>query len=168
MAEENGNGLLTILLVVILFFFLIAIIAGACAYPYYQQGYTVSCFKDMVDNSNNNIKMKLNGATHYTSLHPKENIIPKMQEVDKKGKKALIAILADWCGHCKNLKDSKILEKIAQKCHVYVISDKHYQAGQIMQKANSEGFPTLVIYSGGKMDLYKGPRSKEAIMNQLM
>lgn len=111
----------------------------------------------------------LTGGIHYLSLNPNDNIIEKFNELKKKNKTALIAVIAPWCGYCKKLKNSGVLKKIAKKYPVLVIDDKHPQTEDLMHLLQAEGFPALGIFGHGKLFPYRGQRSYESIipiMNQ--
>ncbi len=60
------------------------------------------------------------------------------------GKGVLICLLADWCGHCKRLKESGELDKVAMTNPVMVASDENEHTSSIMNEYKSRGFPTLL------------------------
>lgn len=116
-------------------------------------------FTDLVKVSNDNIKHKMMGGKYYHALSPNEDITSKLKDP------SLIAVLADWCGHCRRLKDSGTLAEVSKKIPVITISDQHGQAQQLMQSAKSSGFPTLIVFKSGDMKLYKGDRSARDILS---
>lgn len=76
----------------------------------------------------------------------------------------IIAILAPWCGHCKNLKKSGMLEELSKHIRVIEIDDKHKNTKDILSAVKSEGFPTLVLYKQGNLIRYDGERTTESIV----
>lgn len=122
-------------------------------------------FANVVAVNNDNIKNKITGGKHYHALNMNEDLMQELQKL--KGKKLLIAVLADWCGFCKKLKDSNVLRDVSKTNHTLVLNDKHPQSGQLMQKVQSKGFPTLILFDGNTMKLYEGPRDANAIKNAL-
>lgn len=80
---------------------------------------------------------------------------------------ALVAVLADWCGYCKKLKQSGALDKVAKKFKVVIIDDNHPQTKQVMESTQSQGFPTLAIFDNGKLHKYEGPRDHSSIIQEL-
>lgn len=98
-----------------------------------------------------------------------ENFYIKLKQSDslesKLDEKTFVAILAPWCGFCKKIKESGVLEKLSKKIKVIEIDDKHPQAEDIMESANSEGFPTLIIYKNNNFYKYKGDRSLNSLLN---
>lgn len=105
----------------------------------------------------------LKGGLYYKHLNSNDNLQMKMEKAmedpimkNRKNKIAVIAVLAPWCGYCKRLKESGVLQKVAKKYPVLVIDDQHPQSGEVMKMLNSEGFPTLGIFNNGKLMPYKG------------
>lgn len=78
----------------------------------------------------------------------------------------VLAILAPWCGYCKKLKASKVLEKASDSIKIVEISDKHQDCIDIMKKVKAPGFPSLIVVRNGNMKLFEGDRTVEGILNE--
>ena len=121
-------------------------------------------FNDSMKYNNETIKNVLGGGFHYKALGPKDDIVKKFQDLDKSQKIAIVAVMAPWCGYCKRLKSSGVLRKIANKHPVLTMDDQHPQTRDVMRAMEGEGFPSIGVYSDGKLIPYKGERSYEAIV----
>ena len=105
-------------------------------------------------------------ATDPESQQHKKNI----QEINKhaqKGGKSVLALTADWCGHCKHLKP--IFDKVGKKFKggsimvANVDQKMHHELK--MQPSQTDGFPTIRAYNGlstGGGD-YDGPRNEKGL-----
>ena len=84
-----------------------------------------------------------------------------------KGQKGLVAIVADWCGHCKALKPiyAKVANAHGKAFPLYYVDAVKYQDFTSNQ-LNVSGFPTIkVLDTNGKpYKDYSGERSFNAIM----
>lgn len=106
----------------------------------------------------------LSGGKNYVSLSVNDNIIDKLKEK----KTAVVAVLAPWCGYCKKLKSSGILNDIAKDFPVLVIDDKHPQTDDVMHLLQAEGFPAIGILNNGNIIPYRGDTKQlPSIMNSL-
>ena len=84
------------------------------------------------------------------------------------GKGVLICLLADWCGHCKRLKESGELGKVTMTNPVMVASDENEHTSSIMNEYKSRGFPTLLIMKkSGIVKPYDGSRMSQEIVKSL-
>ena len=84
------------------------------------------------------------------------------------GKGVLICLLADWCGHCKRLKESGELDKVAMTNPVMVASDENEHTSSIMNEYKSRGFPTLLtMKKSGMVKPYDGQRMSQEIVKSL-
>jgi len=81
--------------------------------------------------------------------------------------KYIVAVLADWCGHCRSLKASGELDSLAEDVKVFMMTDKHPEAKVLMESTGSRGFPTIVLVNNGKKSLYQGERTAQAILKAL-
>lgn len=110
------------------------------------------------------MKHKMMGGKHYNMLSDTSDV----QSTVMNGKgPALVAVLADWCGHCKMLKDSGTLLKISKKFPVHVVKDTHPQASSLLKSLESGGFPTLALYYQGDLKKYEGGRDPQSIIKVL-
>ena len=92
---------------------------------------------------------------------------------------------ADWCGYCKSMKpEYTALAEEAKKAlpdvHVTRFNMDKHSAAVASQRIGQEqfgvtvsddvrGFPTVIMYKkDGTRSLYKGPRTKEAMMSTMM
>lgn len=105
------------------------------------------------------------GGKHYHALSPSEDIQQKFSDLNKSKKTALVAILAPWCGYCKQLKSSGALKTVASKYDVIVMDDKHPQTEKVMETLKARGFPSLGFFSNGKLIPYDGERKAEDILH---
>lgn len=114
------------------------------------------------------------GKEHFTS--GKEGKLIKVPEqanekelmylIDKYNKegynKICTVFLADWCGHCKNMKKEKTLEKMASNgVIVFVISDE----SPLSKTMGVRGFPTIFCWKGTKKVQYEGEREASKLIN---
>lgn len=124
-------------------------------------------FTDTVKYNNDTIENVIKGGLCYKALGPQDNILERFERFDKKSKPALIAVMAPWCGYCRQLKASGVLTKVARKHPVLTLDDRHPQVENVMSLMDAKGFPALGIYSGGKLHPYRGPRDFESLNNTL-
>jgi len=126
------------------------------------------CFTNVMGSTGDTIKNKLMGGKFYKALNLQDDVVKVLQDMHKMGKKSgVIAILADWCGYCKQLKESGTLREVSKKAPVYVMTDQHKQTKELMTNVKAGGFPTLIIYKNGKFELYEGPRDAMSILSKL-
>ena len=99
----------------------------------------------------------------------KENPIESAKTVCREtGKGVLICLLADWCGHCKRLKESGELDKVAMTNPVMIVSDENEHTSSIMNEYKSRGFPTLLVMKkSGMVKPYDGQRMSQEIVKSL-
>lgn len=98
---------------------------------------------------------------HYT--HRTVNSINN-SSTDLLDKDCVIAILAPWCGHCKNLKKSGLLDQLSKYIEVKEIDDTHKNTRDIMAAVGSDGFPTIVLYRDGKLTGFRGERDISSLV----
>jgi thiol-disulfide isomerase/thioredoxin len=77
----------------------------------------------------------------------------------------VFVVAADWCGHCKKLKESGELEKVYSRMPVKLIPHDHPGTASVMKQVESNGFPTIIISKLGKAVKYDGQRTSEAILD---
>lgn len=75
-----------------------------------------------------------------------------------------VAVTADWCGHCKNLKKSGELDKLAKSVPVMVLDEKDPGASDVMAKLGAKGYPALGFVNGSEYTPYHGPRKASDIL----
>ena len=99
----------------------------------------------------------------------KENPIETAKTVCREtGRGVLICLLADWCGHCKRLKESGELDKVAMTNPVVIASDENEHTSSIMNEYKSRGFPTLLVMKkSGMVKPYDGSRMSQEIVKSL-
>jgi thiol-disulfide isomerase/thioredoxin len=157
----SSEGCCVIFCIVIL---VALIIAVACTCTQYQ---SPQCFVDCFNASNETIKHKIKGGKHFDFMNHTDDISKKLKVIHESGKPGLIALLADWCGYCKQLKSSNVLDDIAKTFHVIGMNDKHPQSNYMMKGVQAQGYPTLIIFYKGSMKKYEGPRTAQAIMDAM-
>jgi thiol:disulfide interchange protein len=155
----NNNNIIAIVALVFLFILLMGGICW-CNRDYFES------FTNVMKTNHDTITQKIKGGKHYHAMNSNEDLVLKLKELDQHGKPALIAILADWCGHCKRLKESGTLADVAKQVNVITLDDQHPQTQSLMQNIGSKGFPTLILYNKG-MKLYDGNRDSNSILSQL-
>lgn len=85
------------------------------------------------------------------------DIIEKLKNLP--GKYCTI-FLAEWCGHCKNLKKSGEIEKLAKMgIKVFCVSEDNPGT----KKLQIPGFPSIICWKNGKEHMYEGPRKAKEI-----
>ena len=74
-----------------------------------------------------------------------------------------IEFYAPWCGHCKKLAPTweEVATELKGKVNVAKVDVTENQA--LGQQFGVKGFPTLLLFKNGKMEKYKGARTKEAL-----
>ena len=99
----------------------------------------------------------------------KENPIETAKTVCREtGRGVLICLLADWCGHCKRLKESGELDKVSMTNPVVIASDENDHTSSIMNEYKSGGFPTLLVMKkSGMVKPYDGQRMSQEIVKNL-
>jgi thiol:disulfide interchange protein len=95
----------------------------------------------------------------YHSLLKNEKLKDYLKDKDS----VLVAILAPWCGHCKNMKKQNLLQDVSEQEFVVELDDKHTDAKDVMKAVDSKGFPTLCIYTQGDFFPYEGARDADSI-----
>ena len=80
------------------------------------------------------------------------------QQVSGK-KKAVLMFLADWCGHCKRLKASGLIDDLSKAgATVYIADDKCSLAKGV------SGYPTIKVRKNGSWRDHEGSRTVDSIM----
>ena len=107
-------------------------------------------------------------ATDPALPQHKKNI-QKINNHAQKGGKSVLALTADWCGHCKHLKP--IFDKVGKKFKggsimvANVDQKMHHELK--MQPSQTDGFPTIRAYNGlstnGDDYDYDGPRNEKGL-----
>lgn len=131
--------------IIIIIVILLSIVVGASVY----------CYKNKV--------------SYYTSTksYSKLNSSTTLQKSLTGKDKAIVAVLAPWCGYCTKLKKSKLLENVSKNFPVVELDDKHNEAKLVMKTVKSGGFPTLAIWRDGKLRKYNGPRTVSGLLTAL-
>ena len=134
---------------------------GAYNGPRTANAITSACKCNNVKSSDTNPKI--------IKVSNKENPIESAKAVCREtGKGALICLLADWCGHCKRLKESGELDKVSMTNPVIISTDENEHTSSIMNKYQSSGFPTLLtMKNNGMVKSYDGPRIAQEIVKSL-
>ena len=90
---------------------------------------------------------------------------------NKTGKKGLLLIYAEWCGHCTRFKpDYSKLDSILKEQGIvfplFAIEDKSIEASKNLGPAlNFTGYPTLkVVMTNGELVNYTGGRDLESLL----
>lgn len=74
----------------------------------------------------------------------------------------VVFALASWCGHCKKLKESGVVDELKEDPNVPVeVNEDDEEANK---KYEVQGFPTILkVKEDGEQVPFKGPRTAEAI-----
>lgn len=77
----------------------------------------------------------------------------------------LFAVTAEWCGHCKHLKENVALAQKQKRFGFYNLDgDANSKLTQLM---GIHGYPTCFkIEQGGKLTPYTGDRSTETLVKE--
>ena len=76
---------------------------------------------------------------------------------------------ANWCGHCKHfLPTWNTLKNEFKKNNIDFAEYEDSVNGDIMQKKQIEGFPTIKIEHNGNEYDYNGSRDVASILNEVM
>lgn len=79
------------------------------------------------------------------------NTLSEIQDYVNTGDKKLVLFYADWCGHCKNMKQdwinaqNQITPEHMKQCNVGKNNEK---SKEIMEKYDVKGFPTIIMFEG--------------------
>ena len=156
-----ADGSETVFLVFFVFFILLLIILPTGGYCYANREdikIQVEMIKPKVDEFTS---VAFKGAKDYKVLTHKESM--KNEKDD-----CCIFVLAEWCGHCKRLKESGALETLSKDVPVRILDDKHPETPMIMKEIESGGFPTVAMMKDGKLTKYEGPRDAESMKQAFM
>lgn len=124
--------------------------------------HTFECFTDIVNSNHDTFINKIKGGKYYHALNNNDDINQLLQK--NQNQTAFIALLADWCGYCKQFKQSNVLTELSKNIPVFVMNHNHPQTKEIMQLLESNAFPTLAIYKNGQLTSYNGNRSYHDIL----
>ncbi len=106
---------------------------------------------------------QLGGAGRYHKLTDSDNLESVINK-HSGNECTIVAVTAEWCGHCKALYASGELQKAAQTHLVVVVDEKHQEAQKIMKDVGSQGFPTIALHCKKRgLGKYSGPRTAESI-----
>ena len=75
---------------------------------------------------------------------------------------AMVAITADWCGHCKAMKPEFDAARSASPIPMYWVDTKKFDESDL---DGIEGFPTLRYYKGGIGKDYSGDRTAQGMLD---
>lgn len=166
MKAKFGNhgenpGADTLFVIFFIFFLLLIFSIPAGGYCYANRDTIKVQITDMTKDTETFVSMT-KGGKHYKA----------MKSTDRLGKvitgDSFIMVLADWCGHCKRLKESGTLEEVSKDIPVIVLDDKHPESQDVMKQLKSQGFPTLGMIKGGKMVKYEGGRDASSMKAAFM
>lgn len=84
----------------------------------------------------------------------------------RKDNDVLLAVTADWCPHCRKLKQTlNGVALLLQKKNITVASIDG-DANELPEDfPNAQGYPTVFFFKGGEPSLYKGARDIDSILN---
>jgi len=75
---------------------------------------------------------------------------------------------ANWCGHCKNfIPQWNALTKFFDEHNISYDDFEDKRNSNEIQEAGIQGFPTIRINKNGNEYDYNGPRTADAIINEL-
>lgn len=81
------------------------------------------------------------------------NTLSEIQDYVNTGDRKLVLFYADWCGHCKNMKQdwinaqNQITPEYMKQCNAGKNNEK---TKEIMEKYDVKGFPTIIMFEGKK------------------
>lgn len=89
----------------------------------------------------------------------------KINSIDYDG---VYVLAAEWCGHCKALKKSGEIDKLAEQVNVQVIYDDNKLCQKLMDKTGASGFPSILFNKNGSFTKYEGQRKSKDIYNEYL
>ena len=96
----------------------------------------------------------------------------KMMESKSKPNVVLVWFYADWCGHCKSMKDE--WHKLESKCnqkknkHLNIARVKDTMIPSLKNAPVINGYPTLKLFkNGNESEDYQGERKCDSLLNYL-
>ena len=103
----------------------------------------------------------------YLKLKSQEKSLTSLSmtggSASKQDKPTLYLFKAEWCPHCRDFKSTWNHLKNKMESNVeFVMFDSEKDATEIKQY-NIEGYPTLILKTGGKAIEYVGPRNFESV-----
>ena len=85
----------------------------------------------------------------------------KLKGLSKGGQKVCTLFTAPWCGHCKNLEQSQLPQKLAELGFAVFRADDN---SEITKKMNIQGFPSIYCVKNNKNTKYEGERTVAGIL----
>lgn len=147
----KGMSVCEVIAYFILMWILLSILVTSCS-CYYG---SVSTFANVAKCTGCNMVSNTISVSHAESMK---------DHLKKTGNEpVMIAVLADFCVHCRNLKKSGELDKLAKTHKVFLLDEKHPESSDLMGMVGSGGFPTLIVYKKGQMSLYSDNRKSESM-----
>lgn len=85
--------------------------------------------------------------------------------------KGILAITADWCGYCKQLKDNVLKAQLIKPFYYYYIDGSNSDSQEIenlMASMGRKSFPKIfIIGDNGILQKYEGDRAPKALIRAL-
>jgi len=113
------------------------------------------------------------GSPYYKAVLEGFSDDDKVQKVLNDNKPTFVAFVANWCGHCKNLKKDWLeFEKDNEdkNCNIISIDCANDNNKDLAEKHKVKGYPTIRFYPNGLKDIstfesYEGGRTKKELEN---
>ena len=81
----------------------------------------------------------------------------------------IVLYYANWCGHCQHFKPTwEALKPVFDKHGVKYSEYEESQNGDMIDKAGIQGFPTIRIKKDGNEYEYRGSRTADDIINEVI
>ena len=83
----------------------------------------------------------------------------KAEHFDDGTTDSMVLFYAPWCGHCKNMMGD--WEQLQQKApsNIKIVKVNCDEQPELATRHGVQGFPTIVLFKGGKKIYFEGPRN---------
>ena len=100
---------------------------------------------------------------HYEDDEKKEHFEAeeKKEDFENMDKDSMVLFYAPWCPHCKTVMGDWAKLKKAAPRNINVAKVNCEKKPELAEKHDVKGFPTIILFKGGKKVYFEGPRNLE-------